>query len=193
MSLVSRRGDTTEHLSWKSFRRDWLVWGVIGSRYNRAGIRVAHPNMAIRGPHMDVWLPSTWTAPPVEELPALVEFLAATPDARRGLADTRRTGAILAQLATKQWIKPRVPDRPLMGDRLDIYIAVDRSLHDLGWRRFGGRPVKGEPLPAVTEIVRHAHLQLSPPVSRRVSEDQLTEAAQRHLETAPWPFDPLTA
>lgn len=139
----------------------------------------------------EVWLPSTWSAPPIHEVPALVSYLGATPDARSSLTDTDRLQRLLDDLRAREWRRPGPPGAPLLGDRLDVYVAVSRALDEVPWRRFGGRPVRGEPTPTAKAIAGAARGLLAPAVSRRIGDDQLLAAARRHLDVAPWPFDVL--
>ena len=139
----------------------------------------------------ETWLPSTWTVPPLEELPALVAFLVATPEARQGLANTTRTIGLLEQLATKSWIRPRPPSEPMLGDKLDLFVAVNHVLDAIGWRRFGGHPVRGEALPRLEDIAARARLHLINGVSARVDDEVLIQAVEAHLQVGAWPFDVL--
>jgi hypothetical protein len=140
-----------------------------------------------------VWLPSTWSAPPIYELPALTEYLKATPAARPGLAMPDRLERLLAELATKEWCKPRPPHEPLLGDPLDIFVAVRRALDLVRWRRIGGLPVRNEPVPDAGYVAQRARALLAPGVSARVDDSKLEEAVDRHIAVAAWPFDVLVS
>lgn len=118
-------------------------------------------------------------------------FLGSTDSARLGLADPARAEALVTGLRSRRWLRPAPPGEPLLGDRLDIHVAVTRSLESLGWRRFEGRPVRGEPGPGVALATEYARLLLAAGVSERVGDDALASAASRLLATAPWPFDVL--
>jgi hypothetical protein len=171
--------------------------GVFGSRANRAGIRVS-ATTHVTTPDIDpssssVWLPSTWSAPPIYELPALTEYLKATPAARSGLAMPDRLERLLAELATKEWCKPRPPHEPLLGDTLDIFVAVRRALDLAQWRRFGGLPVRDEPVPDPGDVAQRARALLAPGVSAHVDDSRLAEAVHGHLAIAAWPFDVLAS
>ena len=191
----SRRGETTLALSWDDYGTGWRLQFEPLSRAMRAGARVAFPPFRALPPlgtsQTGIWPPSSWTAPPQDELLALALYLAATPAAREGLADMARTSALVRALASEDREQPPPPGRPAHGDTLDMHIAVDRSLDDLGWQRFGGRPVRGEPTPDTAVAAERARLLLSRVVTTRVTDDQLVATVARHLATAPWPFDLL--
>lgn len=191
----SRRGDALLSFGWEGCGQVWGLQFQQGSRFTRTGMRVVVPPyevaLAPGTTRVDVWLPSTWVGPPRDELQALVHYLAATPAARGGLAYRSRTSALVRSLRAEEWKRPRPPGRPMLGDKLDIHIAVDRSLDDLGRRRFGGRPVRGEPSPDTAVAAERARLLLSRVVTTRVTDDQLVATVARHLATAPWPFDLL--
>jgi hypothetical protein len=195
LAIVGRQG-SIEVLAWDRGGTGWRLSGVMAGRTNRAGIRISvlpavsdvwHPVYASR----DTWLPSTWTMPPLDELPALTEFLVTTPSARGHLGDGGRLEALVAELASRAWQRPSPPGEPLLGDRLDIYVAVQRTLDAMGWRRIQGRPVRGEVKPATAEVSQRARQILAPGVMERVSDGALDTAVRRHLDVAPWPFDVL--
>jgi hypothetical protein len=170
---------------------------VFGSRANRAGILVSGTTRVVT-PTLDeassrVWMPSTWTSPPIHELPALTEYLKATPEARPALAAPDRLEQLLAELGSKAWCKPRPPGEPLLGDPLDIFVATRRALDHAQWRRFLGRPVRDEAAPDPDSLVRSARALLAPGVSARVDDSTLRTTVDRHLETAAWPFDVLVS
>ncbi|MGH3476381.1 MAG: hypothetical protein ACRDQD_06045 [Nocardioidaceae bacterium] len=195
--VVEPKSGEPEMLSWNDSSDQWSLTGVIGSRSNRAGIRVrgtkhiATPTIAQTPP--SVWMPSTWSTPPIHELPALTEYLRATQEARTALAMPDRIEQVLAELATKEWSRPRPPHEPLLGDPLDVFVAVRRAIDSAPWRLFGGRPVRGEPLPHPDCVVERARALLAPGVSARVDDRQLVAATQRHLAIGAWPFDVLVA
>lgn len=191
----SRRGDPQLLLGWEGCGRVWGLQFQQGSRFTRTGMRVVVPPyevaLAPGAVRTDVWLPSTWVGPPRDELDALVRYLAATPTAREGLADTARTSVLVQSLRSEEWKRPRPPGRPMLGDKLDVHIAVARSLDDLGWRRFADRPVRGEPAPDAAAAAQHARTLLSQVVAARVTDEELLASVERHLATAAWPFDLL--
>lgn len=95
--IVGRNG-SVEVLAWERGGTEWRLSGVAQSRVNRAGIQISvpppvsdvwHPAFATR----DTWLPSTLTIPPLEELPALTQFLVTTPPARAHLGNNTRVEA----------------------------------------------------------------------------------------------------
>jgi hypothetical protein len=195
LAIVARDGGT-EVLSWETGRKAWRLHGVYASRANRAGIRVVilptdsdlwDPTFATR----DVWLPSSWRNPPLEELPALVDYLTDTPAARSGLATRGYLEQLLVALADKDWRRPHPPNEPLLGDRLDVYVAINRALAQAHWRRFGLRPVRGEWTPQAQDIAQRARGLLLRGVSERVRDEELVTQVDRFLNTGRWPFDVL--
>jgi hypothetical protein len=195
LAVVSRRG-LTELLGWDSPGNKWRLVGVHGSRANRAGIRVSI--LPVAGGvwdqsfrTRDVWLPSSWSMPPLEELPALTSYLVATPEARPSLVDAARLGALIAEFKSRVWATPRPPSEPMLGDRLDMYVAVERALHDSQWRRFGGRPVRGERYPDAAAIGQQARVRLDRRVSERITDEALRSVVDRHIHIGAWPFDVL--
>lgn len=126
----------------------------------------------------------------MEELPALVEFLIDTPTARPGLADRARVQRLVRELASKTWRAPHVALEPMAGDRLDVHIAVERALDEVGWRRYYGRPVRGD-VPDACQVSARARRLLLRTVAERVTEAELTKRVERHLRVGPWPFDVL--
>ena len=195
--VVEPNSGEPEMLSWNDSSDQWSLTGRIGSRSNRAGIllrgtkHVATPTIAQTSP--SVWMPSTWSTPPIHELPALTEYLRATQEARSALAMPDRIERVLAELATKEWCRPRPPHEPLLGDPFDVFVAVRRALDSAQWRRFGGRPVRDEPVPDPDYVVERARVLLAPGVSARVDDSELEAAAHRHLAIGAWPFDVLVA
>jgi hypothetical protein len=100
-----------------------------------------------------------------------------------------RLKRLLAELATKEWCKPRPPHEPLLGDPLDIVVAVRRARGLAQWRRIGGLPVRNEPVPDPGYVAQSARALLAPGVSARVDDSKLDEAVDRHMAVAAWPFD----
>lgn len=126
-----------------------------------------------------------------EEIPALAAYLAATPAARAGLADPDRTGTLVSQLRARTWRRPRPPIEPLLGDRLDLHVAVRAVLQQRVPRRFGGRLVHGEPAPPAGELVAEVMDGLPPRVRPRISPERIARHVERHLAVGRWPFDLL--
>lgn len=192
LAVVRRSGEATVFV-WDGSPGEWRLFGVQGSRANRAGIRLAVGPK--RGPFEsgpnDVWLPSTWSTPPLQEMPALADFLAATPDARSGLGDIDRVTRLVSELSGREWRRPGPPTEPFMGDPLDLYVAVFRALSASNWRRFWGRPVRGEPRPELGATADRAWSLLARAVTERVTREDVEKTVQRHLDVAPWPFDVL--
>lgn len=168
----------------------WHLEGVRPSRYNTAVVwlhvgREATGDRTSRRLAGWGWSDTLW-----EELPALAAYVAATPAARAGLADPDRTSALISALATRGWRRPRPPGEPMLGDRLDLHRAVDAVLARR-IRRFGGRPVRGEALPPIEQLVAEVTARLPEWVRPRVTPDMVAERVRRHLSTGRWPFDVL--
>jgi hypothetical protein len=125
------------------------------------------------------------------ELPALFKYLIATPAARVGLSDTLRLEALVNEFASRSWQRPAPPTEPMLGDRLDVYVAVNRALDQVGWRRFLGRAVRGEMVPDAQTVAERARATLLPGVAERVHDDKLISEVERFLHSAAWPFDVL--
>jgi hypothetical protein len=195
LAVIARNGDV-ELLPWSAGHKAWRLVAQYPSRSSRGGIRVVNvpAQTDLWNPTygtQDVWLPSTWTTAPLDELPALVDYLIETPAARAGLSVAHQQQRLIRELANRAWQRPPVPEAPVLGDRLDVFIAVDRVLNDLKWRRFGGRPVRGEPSPEAHAVASIARVRLLRGVSERVSDQDLLAQATRHLAVGRWPFDVL--
>jgi hypothetical protein len=189
--IVQPRSGEPEVFPWDGESTQWTLTGRPGSRLERPSIVVSGTTRATPG-SSEVRLPgSLWSGTPLLELPALTEYLRSTPDARSALALPERIERLLGELATNVWLVPRPPHEPMLGDPLDIHVAVSRAIDSAQWRRFGGRPVRNEPAPSPDDITRHARSLLSPGVSARVDDEKLTAAVERHLAIAVWPFDVL--
>jgi hypothetical protein len=129
--------------------------------------------------------------PPSDELPALCRYLAATPDARAGLAHRDRVESLLGRLASGDWRRPEPPHEPLAGERLDLHLTVRDALDELDWRLIDGRPVAGEPHPAPDDVVPAVREALPAEVASRVSDDRIRDEVEHHLAVGAWPFDAL--
>jgi hypothetical protein len=190
--IVQPRSGEPEVFPWDGESKRWTLTGHPGSRFERPSIVVSGTTRATPG-SSKVRLPaSLWSGgAPVLELPALTDYLRATPEARSALARPQRIAQLLGELATNVWLVPAPPHEPLFGDPLDIYVAVCREIDSAQWRRFCGRPVRNEPAPCPDDIASQARSMLSPGVSARVDDETLTTAVARHLAIAVWPFDVL--
>ena len=196
LAVVSK--DTVQQLlDWDAGQRsEWRLMGWHGTKANREGIRISakpHTSASSWTPTFafpDVWLPTNWRPLPILELPALTDYLMATPPARANLADQVRQAHLITALSTLPK-KPRAPLAPSFGDPLDIFVAVSAALGARGWRTFKGRPVRGEPLPDADAVVTHARRLLSIPVARRITDEQLHSTVASFLRVASWPFDML--
>jgi hypothetical protein len=131
------------------------------------------------------------TRPPSVELPALCRYLVATPEARPGLADPRRTRGLLTRLAQGHWRRPEPPHEPLAGERLDLHLTVESTLDELGWRRIAQRPVFGERRPAVDAVVAAVREALPEDLASKTPAERIRDEVERHLATGAWPFDAL--
>lgn len=177
-------------------RAGWLLGGVPGSRANRAGIRInARDDDAIAalGGREQLWLPSTLRPPPLLELPALARYLATVPAARAGLGDPHRLRTLLARLAEGSWRTPRPPGEPLMGDKFDLFHAVNRVARQHRWLLIERRPVGSDALPPLDEATALVLAALPPWSSFRHDHEALRRRVQRHLQVGAWPFDALLA
>jgi hypothetical protein len=195
LAVVDRSG-VTELLPWDEGSTDWTIRGVFAGEMRRAGILVS-VNAVKTGSYQfpadprRIWLPSNLLPPPIEELPALVNYLIATPAARDSLKDKRCCRELVTQLAQKEWRRPRPPEQPALGDRLDVFVAINRALDAVKWRRFERRPVREEPRPEGKDIARRTRHLLARTVSERVDDEELLRAAEAHLNVGEWPFDVL--
>lgn len=200
--VLRERDGTSELFEWDQPSGRW--WSVVAHEaqgrppISRAGVRLLIGHGTVTDlwaaqwlVDRSVWLPSTFRRVPVEELPALVGYLQTTPEARSGLDAPARLGALLAGLASRSWERPRPRSEPLLGDRLDLFLAIERAVEALGWRRFGGRPVRGEPTPDVEAITRVIRARLLPGVSARIDDGLMTSTVEDHLQVGAWPFDEL--
>ena len=131
-----------------------------------------------------------WSGAPWVELPALADYLAATPAARAGLAHPERVAALLAGLASGEW---REPPAARAGAPPDGH----RDLHDtaravLGRhaRLFGERAVRGEPLPELGRLVAEVRAELARESGAGVGDEEVA-AVIRRLLAGRWPFDAL--
>ena len=163
----------------------WRLVGVPPSRNNRGGMTLyaGEEHRSLSGG----WTDALWA-----ELPALAAYLGATPAARAGLGRPALARALVDELAAHGWRRPPPPGEPLLGDPLDLHLAVVAVL-DRHLRRFGDRPVRGEPVPAVEQLVPEVLDRLPAWVRPRVTPEAVAERVARHLATGPWPFDVLLA
>lgn len=134
------------------------------------------------------WRPVRFTH---DAVPALVAYLAATPDARAGLAATERLTAMLSELAHTVRVAGPLPSPALSGDLLDVDQAVLRAAEGAGVRRFGGRPVRGEWLPQAGALLEAVRAELPARLRDRVEDDVIEREVTRLLWPEPWPFATL--
>lgn len=168
----------------------WHLQGIVPGSYNTAAVWL-HSGHEVSGYNTSRRLAGTgWGDILWEELPALAAYLAATPAARAGLANPGRIAIFIRELATGQWRRPAPPREPLLGDRLDLHLAVNAVL-ERRVRRFGMRQVRGEAGPPIEQLVAEVTAQLPKWVRPRVTPDMVTIRVRRHLSTGRWPFDLL--
>ena len=118
----------------------------------------------------------------------MAEYAARTPAARSGLGQEHSLARLLADLGSRPLFERSPPEHHLMGDKLDIDIAIDKVLARRGVRRFGGRPIRGEPLPTAPDLVAPVREALPAWVRGRVDEAQIEKQVDRLLNVRPWPF-----
>ena len=125
-------------------------------------------------------------------LAALVAALAARPELRVGLADP----AHVARLARDVGVWPLTYKAERNGLGRGTAEAL-RSMRALGYRHaLGGRPLAGDPLPSVDEVVDAVLADVGRnPSARgiRLDRGRMTKLVRRHyLDVDPWPFAALT-
>lgn len=163
---------------------------VVGTFGYRFGFR--HGGTVIGG-HYIAFLPGVFLAPHRPEratLAALATILSRRPGLRSALSSSKRTARLAQDLSSGM-----LPDPPtrtgFARDSVDILIAM----HSLGvYHRFG-RPLPGEPLPTLNELVPliHSRLGANPYWNNRlIDDDRIARLAQSHyLDVRPWPFGAL--
>lgn len=185
--------------------RAWWTYGFAGSRYNFPGVVAVVGTMQHRivDPPWDLPDRKDWTVSPgwgfrgmfngfaYVEFPALTNYLAATPAARPALTNVARLCALLAAFRAHGWRHRRPTGEPLMGDALDMHLAVTRALHVMWPRRYRGRPVRGEPRPGLDDVLAAVRVELPRFVSSRTSDSDIRERLDREFAVGAWPFDAL--
>jgi hypothetical protein len=201
--LVSSRGEV--RLRWddgfKTGRTSpggWRAWGVPGSR-------ASAPSVTFETGAGDLWgsgsrfeITGGWSAGiagiaygPVS---ALLRYLVETPEAREGLADEARLAALLRDLAGEfSWHVGgnHLVGEPFAGDRLDVHLAAERVLRTTWSRRFDGRPVRGERIPTVQELIEPVRREIPTRIRDHITDDQIRDRLARLLRVDPWPFNAL--
>ncbi len=170
--------------------QQWKLQGVAPSRYNTAAVWLQTGREPSGFTRCERLAGGSWGDARWEELPALAAYLAATPGARPGLDDPARVVALVGELSTKGWRRRRPPLQPLLGDRLDLHLAV-QAVIGRQVRHFGGRSVRGEPVPAVERLASEVVTRLPEWVRPRVGAALVMKSIERHLATGRWPFDVL--
>jgi hypothetical protein len=127
----------------------------------------------------------------VDHVRALVAYLHDTPAARPGLADPARVAALLDALDRGRWSRRHLPHEPRAGDAHDRYRAVRRAVERAWPRRWGDRPVAGEPVPDAAAVVAAARAGLPARLRDRWSDDDLAAQVAPYLAVEPWPFSVL--
>ncbi len=75
-----------------------------------------------------------------------------------------------------------------MGDALDLWLAIQRTL-SLAWpRRFDGRPIAGEPRPRAEDLIGAVSDALPAWARTRVTHEQIGEKLHGILAVGGWPF-----
>lgn len=169
----------------------WELYGLPPSRTSFAavylgigdefrGYSYSRRLAGLRWPNMAGW----------EEVPALAAYISVTPAAQVGVTHSGCVQNLLCDLAAKSWRRPRKPNEPPYGDRLDAHLAVSAVLNRR-MRRFGDRFVRGETVPPVGDLVDQSMNQLPSWVRPRVTEEDIRRRVERHLATGRWPFNAL--
>jgi hypothetical protein len=181
--LVVARYDVT--LPWDEVRRPMRTrgWWLFANSPNAYG-----PSVGIgRDGQRDIAL-ARWGVvghrARVDVANELAAYLRDTPDARPGLADPVRVTALFDALRAGRWTFLHTPHEPLLERAYDLHWAVERAYDVLWPRRYSGRPVAGEPLPDVADVVRHVRAEQHD----RYTDEEIVERARRYYAVRPWPF-----
>jgi hypothetical protein len=124
-------------------------------------------------------------------LAALAAVLAARPELRRALSDPSRAARLATDLATGL-----LPDAPTARASPDD-TRILHAFHNVGvFHRFG-RPLPGDALPTLDEVVAlvHSRLLVEPTgATHRVDDRRIARLARKHyLHVKPWPFTALVS
>lgn len=128
----------------------------------------------------------------IDAADAFASYLGDTPAVRPCLTDPARTAALLRALrAGGRWWPAKLPHEPLMGDAHDLHWAVLRGL-DRAWpRRYDGRPVAGEPVPATATLVAAVRAELPSRLHGTIGDDRIAARLAPYRAVRPWPFGVL--
>ena len=114
----------------------------------------------------------------------LCAVLAERPEARARLDDPARVTQLAADLKARPL---ELVDIPIMARSATIEVLEALQRTGRG-HRYGGRPVPGDPLPSVDELVAAVERE-----GVGVEPDQIREVVEEHhLAVEPWPFEALT-
>jgi hypothetical protein len=201
--VVVLTGSEESLLAWGSYLPavgagdGWGCSGVPGSRYNRPAVTVVserRPDKRFDLPRMTQWsVPSPWLSLRYAwaEFPALVAYLAATPGAWEGLQNADRLSRLVDEFKSGPTFERPLPGPHGMGNKLDIDNAIHKVFAVSGVRMFGGRPVRGEPLPTPSELVPPVRDALPRLVKERSEDEEIERRIGRFLHVRAWPFDCL--
>lgn len=189
--------------AWESYidaiapKDGWRCLGCPGSRYSRPSVSVSSERRSEKTldfPQTREWsIPAPWLSLRYAwaEVPALVAYLVATPGARDALQDGERLLRLVEAFKAGPMFERPLPEHHAMGDKLDIDNAIEKVFAATGLRLFGGRPVRGEPLPPSADLVPAVRKTLAPRVQERAEDDEIERRIARFLAVRPWPFDCL--
>jgi hypothetical protein len=177
-------------------------WGVTGDMGSRASV----PSVSF------VWDVDKWgvrqqcritsgglVGIAFNEIAAFVDYLILTPEARRGLGVPGQVRLVIeelrsqvrSQIGTLVWKQHGVVEEPIMGDRLDLHLAIERVLAVAWTRRIGHRPVRGEPVPEPEPLVDRVRLELPRRLRAHITDQQILDRLRAMTAADPWPFDLL--
>jgi hypothetical protein len=80
-----------------------------------------------------------------------------------------------------------------MGDKFDLFHAVNRVARQHRWVLIDCRPVGPDTLPPLDEATALVLAALPPWSTFRHDREALRQRVQRHLQVGAWPFDALLA
>lgn len=154
------------------------------------GMTDATPRRAVRFADGVAMLPLSFALMDyrIDEVRCLCAYLRDTPAARPGLADPVRVTALARAMRHGHWWSTHLP-HSLSFDPYGLHWSVSRALDEMWPRRYDGRPVAGEPLPDLDDVVRHVRAEQP----GRFTDDEIAERVRPYLAVAPWPFSILLA
>lgn len=189
--------DWSSYLHGSGPKDGWRCSGHPGSRYSRAAVTIhveRRSETRFDFPEVVQWsVPAPWLSVIYAwaEVAALAAFVAATPEARSGLEDGHALACLVSAIDSGPVFERWPPEDHMMGDKLDVDLAIKRVFKSVGVRRFEGRPIRNEPSPGASELVERVNAELPAWVRPRVDAAQIEKQVTRFLEIRPWPFDCL--